>query len=710
MKKSSRGVLSALLFLSMTSAAISDATSSDTSRGSFQLHVNPGATLPLGESSEFMSVGGQVDLSGEFLFANLPLLSMVADTGYSLNTYGSDASFSAITAAGGAQLNITPSAKFSVHATVVGGYALILMSSTNGTDVGGNPYVDGGLSGNFQATPGFGVGISAGYRHFFGLYGALRISLATTIGFGPGAWERPVATPRPTPLSEVVDDGRLLAVSDIDFSKIFPILYAYYGDHSVGRVRLYNTLDDPVNDVVVSLFVSRYMDAPTASLGIEELKGGESMGVELRALFTEEMLAITEGTKVAAELTVEYRAGGQRYQDGYVESLPLEYRNAMTWDDDRTAAAFVTAKDTRVLKFSKNIAGEVRNDAYNINEGLATAIAIHEGLRLYGLTYVVDPGTPYVELSKGEGQVDYLQFPRETLEYKAGDCDDLAILYSALLESVNVETAFVTVPGHIYLAIDTGLDEAEGRKQFTRSDDLIFREGRTWIPVETTALDDGFLDAWRQGAKQWWEYSSSGEVGFYPIRAAWQSYPPVGLPGEGESLEPPDGDLLAAAYGKQAEKFIDREITSKVQQLQEKIEESESAARWVNRLGVLYAQYGLHERAMIEFERVLKQENYLPALLNIGNVHYLRKDYQRARAYYRQALELGPGDAKTVLAAARVNHQLENYGTARELYQRLESIDEDLARRYVYLDLRGDEGKRAAEISGIISIVEWGEE
>ena len=33
---------------------------------------------------------------------------------------------------------------------------------------------------------------------------------------------------------------------------------------------------------------------------------------------------------------------------------------------------------------------------------------------------------------------------KQTLEYRAGDCDDLSILYSALLESVGVETAFIT--------------------------------------------------------------------------------------------------------------------------------------------------------------------------------------------------------------------------------------------------------------------------
>ena len=44
--------------------------------------------------------------------------------------------------------------------------------------------------------------------------------------------------------------------------------------------------------------------------------------------------------------------------------------------------------------------------------------------------------------------VDFLQFPRQTLVYGAGDCDDISILYNSLLESVGIRTAFITIPGH----------------------------------------------------------------------------------------------------------------------------------------------------------------------------------------------------------------------------------------------------------------------
>ncbi|MFW6293995.1 MAG: hypothetical protein ACOC7V_16970, partial [Spirochaetota bacterium] len=68
--------------------------------------------------------------------------------------------------------------------------------------------------------------------------------------------------------------------------------------------------------------------------------------------------------------------------------------------------------------------------------------------------------------SEDRGAVDFLQFPRQTLTYSSGDCDDLTALYIALLESVGVDTAFITVPGHIYAAFAVETSPEEARREF----------------------------------------------------------------------------------------------------------------------------------------------------------------------------------------------------------------------------------------------------
>src|ERR1035438_8268043 len=49
------------------------------------------------------------------------------------------------------------------------------------------------------------------------------------------------------------------------------------------------------------------------------------------------------------------------------------------------------------------------------------------------LTYVQNPNDPYQVKSGKTNMVDYVQFPRETLERKSGDCVDLVGFYVANL-------------------------------------------------------------------------------------------------------------------------------------------------------------------------------------------------------------------------------------------------------------------------------------
>lgn len=133
-----------------------------------------------------------------------------------------------------------------------------------------------------------------------------------------------------------------------------------------------------------------------------------------------------------------------------------------------------------MLTIAKNVVGQLRSKGgSSIDENLRTAIGLHEALCLYGVNYIVD----------------FLQFPSQTLSYKAGDCDDLSILYCSLLESEGIETAFITTPGHICMAFALAADEQTANKSFSRPQDLIFLEGSTWVPFEVTVREGGFLRA-----------------------------------------------------------------------------------------------------------------------------------------------------------------------------------------------------------------------
>ncbi len=518
------------------------------------------------------------------------------------------------------------------------------------------------------------------------------------------------AEEREKPLSISADlRAEGLELYNVEFAHIFPVFFKYYDEYPIGKAVLRNNENVPMTGIEVKLFIKQYMDNPKICRAPSELKGGIEKAIDLNALFTNKVLEITEGTKVSANITIEYMAQGKLHTIEKLETVRIHNRNALTWEDTGRAAAFITAKDPLILKFSKNIAGMIQEKgSKTINANLRMAMALHEALTLYGMSYVVDPITPYKEFSIKRQEIDFLQFPKQSLDYKAGDCDDLSILYCALFESVGVETAFITIPGHIFMAFSVDMKPDEARKRFLRADELIFREEKTWIPVEITEIGGGFLKAWQAGAKEWRENVARGQADFHPIHEAWGRYEPVGLPGESVQLTLPDRNSIVSAYLQELIKFIDREIFPQVAELQAAIKKSKGNPKEINKLGILYARYGLLDRAKREFKNIIeKNKNFVPGLINLGNIYYLNNDMRNALTYYERAFELAPENPTVLLCVARTNHELENYGLVRDAYNNLKKVDPDLAYQFSYLSLRGEEAVRSAELSKVKDVVIW---
>jgi hypothetical protein len=117
------------------------------------------------------------------------------------------------------------------------------------------------------------------------------------------------------------------------------------------------------------------------------------------------------------------------------------------------------------------------------------------------LTYISDP--------RATGE--YVQFPKQTIELKGGDCDDLSVCYSSLLESVGIQTALVDYKAngkvrHVNVLFNTKLVPNQA-KIITNNDTKYFvRESvdgkdEVWLPVEATSLTN-FETAWSLGSEK----------------------------------------------------------------------------------------------------------------------------------------------------------------------------------------------------------------
>jgi tetratricopeptide (TPR) repeat protein len=585
----------------------------------------------------------------------------------------------------GTGVSFSPLERVTVKASAMGGYYVGVL----GGQTGGNLFLSAGAGMSYRVLPALNVGLGATYKYYLTppsadeslprhLYDGISAQIGATYNIGVGSKRSKV---------ELIS---------VQFDPIYPVLSKYYDSHPFGSIVVKNREAGPIRDVKVSFFVNQYMDAPRDCAEIGEMKRDEERKVPIHALFTDRILEITEGTKVTARLAIEYTLLGSERTKETDRTVQVHYRNAITWDDDRKAAAFVTSKDSQVLRFAKSSVSEIREQGPNaVNSNFRQALCLFESLRLQGMSYVVDPSSSYAELSQDKLALDFLQFPVETLVFKAGDCDDLSILYAAMLEAVSIPSAFITTPGHIFLAFSLNMEPEEAKKTFRRPSDLIFKDNDSWIPVEVTLVGEGFVKAWQAGAKQWRENAAAGTADFFPVQEAWRLYAPVGSPAKYADIALPGPSLLVQAYGKRLDAFVAEEIRDKVAQLQAEMQRG-GASEPANRLGVLYARFGLYEKAVAQFRDLADKRRYLPAMMNLANIYYLQGEMRKALDYYGRAVQASPLSTFALIGLAKTQAELGNYAAAKAAHEQIASQDPELAARYSYLATGGVDTARAS--------------
>jgi hypothetical protein len=507
-------------------------------------------------------------------------------------------------------------------------------------------------------------------------------------------------------LSEILSSKTRIDVQKIDQKMVFPVSYGWYNENPFGAVRVTNKESNDITQVNVYFYLEQYMSQPKLCGEKAKLKPGESADIPLTAFFNDSILHLIENTSANAKIIVEYRSLGARRHSETPVDIPLFHRNAMSWDDDRRASSFVSARDPSAQWFSRFVSNLV-TDRFRpgINPNIQFALALFEILNIYGINYVVDPSSSYIELSGSSGGLDSLNYPYQTLMYRGGDCDDLSILFCSLMEAAGIETAFITIPGHIYMAFDLGLTEKQAREEFYAPGELVFFEGRAWVPLEITIPKEGFYRAWRIGAKEWRDADERDAARFYPMHASWAVYPPVSPPGTVSRFVLPGDQRAALAFDSSMNRYIEAEIRPLIRAYENRLAEGEDPETR-NALGVLYGRYGMLDRAREQFE-IAARNDYSHSVINLGNVAFMEQNYAAAGNYYTRILEQDENNTYAILGMARCSYELYDFTGSDAWYANLRGRDAVLAGEYGYLGTFFQSKGRSYSLSGRLTTTLW---
>jgi tetratricopeptide (TPR) repeat protein len=172
----------------------------------------------------------------------------------------------------------------------------------------------------------------------------------------------------------------------------------------------------------------------------------------------------------------------------------------------------------------------------------------------------------------------------------------------------------------------------------------------------------------------------------------------------------PDSNAIVNAFLREVARFVDYETAPQVERLEKEIQKSGGTPSAHNKLGILYAQYGKLDQAEAEFKKATAQKRYVPGLLNLGNVYFLKGIRRKAQEQYERALHLEPKNPLVLLALSRTYYMTEQYDMARSKHKELAAVDREIAERFAYLGGVPDmEAGRAGHSGTLRQYILWNE-
>ncbi|MCA1927461.1 MAG: hypothetical protein LDL09_03495, partial [Calditerrivibrio sp.] len=409
---------------------------------------------------------------------------------------------------------------------------------------------------------------------------------------------------------------------------IFANQYKSYAEQTILEIAIKNNTKKALKGVKYSFFIKGLMDFPSEFVA-ENIDPQQIYVGKVRAVFNNKILDMTENSKYQGEIKVVYVIDGVQNETKAVASLNIYEKNALVWDDKRKLATFITPRDPNVLDLTRMIANNINYKI--ITSNISYGIGVFEFLKTYGINYQQDPNSPYSSVSNKVEVIDYVQYPSDTLKRKTGDCDDLVALVASLLEGLGVKTAFVDIPGHIFVMFDIGISPSEVATYGLKKSDFIEYENRLYLPIETTLLKSSFMDSWKQGLNLYNKHYNKN-LTITTTDKGWEIYKPPTFELEKISFSLPFN--YQSNYNnslQEVKKSRDLEIINYVK------------ANKIKPENTLYRMFldGLIDDALYVSSIIEKQGHKTAQFLNdTGNLYFTIKKYREALEYYKKAFNL----------------------------------------------------------------------
>jgi len=478
-----------------------------------------------------------------------------------------------------------------------------------------------------------------------------------------------------------------LLIKSVHLQNIYPARLLNYSKAFAEAAIVNTSATRTLKNIKIRIYTPEFMSVPAEKI-LPELGPGKDVVLTLPAIFDRDKLYRNQQPK-KTNTKVTIAGDGIKKASKNFET-DIYGRRAMNWKDPSSIMNFVTPTDPVIKDFTSLVLSRV--DLTSVQPCMVNihkASAIFSALSSIPVRYSTDPNPDYFQKT-----LDYVQFPRETLQRKTGDCDDTSVLFASCLESIGIPTRFVVTQDHIFLEFNTGMsvkawsDIIFDKERFYEAGDSL------WIPLEMTKFCmEGrcFFDAWTEAANRYKGFQKKDALEKIAFSQESSLYPSFPLPEPNarqaiilNDLQVRVAESMNVLY-KEREAALDREK----KRLEKEIRKT-SSLEAKNKLGILLCKAGLIKKARKQFLSILKEDNNnAKARHNLGNIYLMKNKFSEAIDQYKSVSEYGKDP-----------EVLYNMGVAYFLTEDKDRAEDSL--RTAYSNLSGDrEEKKVAWMLGV---------
>ncbi len=438
------------------------------------------------------------------------------------------------------------------------------------------------------------------------------------------------------------DGFRINKVQDMP---VYPLFMNIYKESPAGTIYIYNQEGADIMDVHVLFRADRYTLETQECAYIPRVQKYKSLEVPLLASFSEDILKFSENGKISGEIIIEYSLLGTKKVSRENVVVDIYNRNTFSWADSSALAAFISPEVQEILEFSKTVAGTIRTKyRTGINRNLETAIAMVETIKDAKIVFSGDTTTPYLSYHKSDN-LDFIQYPLQTLENLSGDYDDLGLLLASCLESVQVPTGFLVCDDDFIVLVDMGIKPSAADNHFGDTKKLVVDDSTVYFGLSMKNLSKGFtksLDAAGKIIKK----ANNGEIDaeYTNTHEAWTVYPYTTYNiGSSGLFRMPGQTRIENLYEVALNNYVNTEISTVIANARKTGDH--------NKIGLALIRAGRTAEAKSEFAK----SNTVASMNNLGNLYLTEKNFNAAIEQFNKVLAIDPENKTALSGINRAN-------------------------------------------------------